>query len=290
MSEGLGLSAMTETPLVIIEGMRPGPATGLPTWSGQGDLQFVLNAHQGDFPRIVLSAGDAKEAFELTMEAFNLADKYQTPVIVLVDKNICEHNQSFAIFDISSFKINRGKFTNEIISNYERYKTEVDGISSRTIPGTGNFFITNSYEHDSMGFNTEKKEEINEQIEKRMTKIKTITNDMPIPQLFGPEDADITLVSWGSNKGSILEALKLFNNVNFIHLTWLSPFPTQSVKERLDKSRHVIDIECNHSGQLANLIREKTGIEISDKLLKFDGRPFFQEEIVNKINSVLKKS
>ena len=289
MSEGFGLSAMTETPVVIVEGMRPGPATGLPTWSSQGDLQFVLNVHQGDFPRIVLAPGDAKEAFELTLTAFNLADKYQTPVVVLVDKNICEHNQSFEIFDISSSEIDRGKFTKELIPNYERYKIEADGISSRTIPGTGNFFITNSYEHDSFGFTTEDENEINTQVEKRMTKLKTIKNDMPLPQLFGPEEADITLVSWGSNKGSILEALKLFNNVNFLHLTWLSPFPNQAVKQRLEKSRHIIDIECNYTGQLANLIREKTGIEISDKLLKFDGRPFFKEEIIDKINSVLKK-
>jgi len=290
MSEGLGLSAMTETPLVVFEGMRPGPATGLPTWSGQGDLQFVLNAHQGNFPRIVLAAGDAKEAFELTMDAFNLADKYQTPVVVLVDKNICEHNQSFQLFDISHYEVSRGKFTKEIVENYERYKNEPDGISNRTAPGTGNFFITNSYEHDSFGFNTEKIEEINEQMEKRMSKLKAIANNMPDPLLFGPEEADITIISWGSNKGSILEALKLFNNVNFIHLTWLSPFPTRKIKEKLEQSRHVIDIECNYSGQLAGLIREKTGIEIIDKLLKFDGRPFFKEEIVDKINSVLKRS
>jgi 2-oxoglutarate/2-oxoacid ferredoxin oxidoreductase subunit alpha len=289
MTEGLGLSAMTETPVVIIEGMRPGPATGLPTWSGQGDLQFILNAHQGDFPRIVLAAGDAKEAFELTMNAFNLADKYQSPVIVLVDKNICEHNQSFPTFDISTFKIDKGKFTKKMIPNYERYKNETDGVSTRTIPGTGNFFITNSYEHDSVGFNTEKVEEIEEQIEKRMKKTKTITNEIPEPEFFGPEDADITLISWGSNKGSILEALKMFNNVNFLHLTWLSPFPVSAIKDRLNRSRHIIDIECNYSGQLAKLIRENTGIEISDKLLKFDGRPFFKEEIVEKINSVLKK-
>jgi len=290
MTEGYGLAGMTETPLVIIEGMRPGPATGLPTWSGQGDLQFILHAHQGDFPRIVLAAGDIKEAFELTMQAFNLADKYQTPVVLLVDKNICEHNQSFPTFDISSYEINRGKLTKELIPNYQRYKKEDDGISQRTIPGTGNFFITNSYEHDSFGFSTEAENEVKDQMEKRMSKLKTIESDMPIPQLFGPEEADITIVSWGSNKGSILEALKLFNNVNFIHLTGLNPFPSDSVKTKLEKARHIIDIECNYTGQLAGLIREKTGIEIKDLFLKFDGRPIFKEEIVDKINSVLKRS
>jgi 2-oxoglutarate ferredoxin oxidoreductase subunit alpha len=289
MTEGFGLAAMTETPLVIIEGMRPGPATGLPTWSGQGDLQFVLNAHQGDFPRIVLAAGDAKEAFELTMQAFNLADKYQTPAVILVDKNICEHSQSFPVFDISNYKLDKGKFLTTLSPDYKRYKNEPDGISERSIPGSGNFFITNSYEHDKEGFNTEAKEEIEKQMKKRMQKLKTLESEMPEPELFGPKEADVTLISFGSNKGSILEALKGFNNVNYLHLTWLSPFPTDKVREILSNARHVIDVETNYSGQLARLIREKTGIEILDKLLKYDGRPFFIEEIENKINQTLKK-
>ncbi|OGH09725.1 MAG: hypothetical protein A2152_03890 [Candidatus Levybacteria bacterium RBG_16_35_6] len=289
MTEGFGLSGMTETPLVIIEGMRPGPATGLPTWSGQGDLQFVLNAHQGDFARIVLAAGDGQEAFELTMEAFNLADKYQTPVVLLVDKNICEHSQSFPLFDISKYSLDKGKITTKLLTDYQRYKDEPDGISQRTIPGTGNFFIANSYEHDSYGFSTEETDEINKQMEKRMRKLKTLESEMPDPTLFGPCDADITLVSFGSNKGSILEALKLFNNVNFLHLTWLNPFPVKRVKEILEKSRYVIDVEANFTGQLANLIKGKTGFEIKDRFLKYDGRPFFKEDLVNKINEVLKK-
>jgi 2-oxoglutarate/2-oxoacid ferredoxin oxidoreductase subunit alpha len=289
MTEGLGLAGMTETPLVIIEGMRPGPATGLPTWSGQGDLQFVLNAHQGDFLRIVLTPGDAKEAFELTRQAFNLADKYQTPVIILIDKNICEHAQSFPVFDISGYKLDKGNFSDSTLSDYKRYKDESDGISKRSIPGVGNYFITNSYEHDEEGFNTEKKEIIEQQMKKRMAKIKTLEQEMPEPSVFGPEDADVTLVSFGSNKGSILEAIKLFNNVNFLHLTWVNPFPSQKVKEILEKAKYVIDIEANFTGQLARLIREKTGIEIADKFLKYDGRPFFPEEIADKINEVLEK-
>ena len=122
-----------------------------------------------------------------------------------------------------------------------------------------------------------------------MDKIETcLKNDMSPPRLYGPKEADITIVSWGSNKGSIIEALKEFNNVNFLHITWMSPFPAYEVKNILEKSRHVIDVECNYSGQLAGLIREKTGIEIKDKLLKYDGRPFFVEEISKKVKDVLK--
>ncbi len=136
MTEGYGLAGMTETPLVIIEGMRGGPATGLPTWSEQGDLRMVLHAHQGDLPRIVLAAGDAKEAFELTAQAFNLADIYQTPVVVLLDKNICDNDQNFQTFDTSSYRIDRGKLINGLDPNYQRYKIESDGISPRACAGS----------------------------------------------------------------------------------------------------------------------------------------------------------
>ncbi len=291
MTEGLGLAGVTETPLVIIDGMRPGPATGLPTWSGQGDLRFVLHASQGDFLKIVLAAGDAEEAFYLCMQAFNLADKYQTPVILLIDKNICEDDQSLSIPDISSYVVDRGKFTTDKNDSYNRYYVEEDGISTRSIPGKGNFFITNSYEHNAAGFDSEEISDITQQMNKRMTKLVTCAKNEDIkPELYGPDVGDITLVSWGSNKGSILEALKKFPNVNFLHITWMNPFPSEVVKNILEKSKHIIDIECNYSASLAGLIKEKTGIEIKDYLLKYDGRPIFPEEIIAKIESVLKQN
>lgn len=289
MTEGVGLAAMTETPLVIVDGSRPGPATGLPTWSEQGDLQFALHAAHGDFPRIVLSAGDSREAFYLTMEAFNLAEKYQTPVIVLIDKNICENDQSFPLFDLSTLKIERGKLVKEKLAEYKRFALEEDGISPRTIPSLGNFFIANSYEHDELGYTTEEKEKRNAQMRKRMAKIRTCAlKDMPEPDLFGPKRGDLTIVSWGSNKGAILQALKKFPNVNFLHLTWLSPFPEAAVRNILAESPYIVDIECNYTGQLAALIRERTGIEITEKMLKCDGRPFYPEEIEEKIGSILR--
>lgn len=288
MAEGLSLAGITETPLVAILGMRAGPATGLPTWSEQGDLQFALHVGHGDFPRIVLSAGDAREVFDLTAQALNLADKYQTPVILLVDKNICENDQSFPSFDVSALKIERGKLITEKVTDYQRYKLEEDGISPRTIPGSGNFFIANSEEHNLLGYSSEEIESRNIQMKKRMSKLKTCAEvDMPSPDLFGPQVADITLVSWGSNKGVILQALKNFPNVNFLYLSWLNPFPEEAVRNILSQANYIIDIECTYSGQMANLIREKVGIEIMDKMLKFDGRPFYPEEIVEKIKSVL---
>lgn len=290
MVEGYGLAGITEIPIVIIEGMRPGPATGLPTWTEQGDLQFILHAHQGDFPRIVLAPGDAKEALELTMQAFNLADKYQTPVVVIVDKTICENEQSFLPFDLSSYQINRGKITQDPIPDYKRYSQSEDGVSLRALPGSGNFFITNSDEHDEIGLSSEDAENRVKQMQKRMLKLTTAEKeDMAPPQLFGPNEADVTLVSWGSNKGSIIEALKQFDNVNFLHITWMNPFPTAQVVDILSKAKHLIGIECNYTAQFLSLIREKTGIEIADKMLKYDGRPFYPEEIADKIKSVLTK-
>lgn len=290
MSEGYGLAGMTETPIVIVEGMRPGPATGLPTWSGQGDLQFILHAHQGDFPRIVLAAGDIKEAFYLTTKAFNLAEKYQTPVVVLVDKNICDGDMSYPLFDVSGYKIDRGKFTKEKKGNFPRYGESDDGISFRSFPGTGNFFIANSDEHDEGGFSTEEIEIAIKMQEKRMGKLATCEKeDMETPQLFGPENADVTIVSWGSNKGSILTALKDFSNINFLHIVWMSPFPTEAVRSVLTRAKYLIDLEANVTGQLSQVIAEKTGIIIADKFLKYDGRPFFPEEIADKLNVVIKK-
>ncbi len=292
MTEGFGLAGMTETPLVIVEGMRPGPATGLPTWSAQGDLKFVLNAHQGSFPRIVLSAGDIKEAFFMTMKAFNLAEKYQTPVVLLVDKNICDGDASYPFFDISGYKIERGKIKGSSGDEeiYSRYTLNSDGISERTFPGGGVFFIANSDEHDQEGFSSEESEVVVKMQEKRMKKLEVCQKeDMEDPKLYGSEEADLTIVSWGSNKGSIIEAIEGFSNVNFLYLNWMNPFPASRVREILAKSKYIVDVECNYEGQLADLIAEKTGILISDRFLKYDGRPFFVEEIIEKINQVLKR-
>lgn len=266
MTEGLGLAGMTETPLVIIEGMRAGPATGLPTWSEQGDLQFVLHASHGEFPRIVLAPGDVTEAFYLTRLALNLAEKYRTPVIVLVDKNLCESDQS-VLLDLSK---------------------DVWEVGKRRCPGTGEYFIANSDEHTEVGYSSDDSANRVKQMEQRMNKLSICEKeDLPAPELYGPEAAKTTIVSWGSNKGAILEALKSLPETNFLHLTWLSPFPIEAVKKILSSANRIVDVEANYSGQLANLIREKTGIEITERLLKYDGRPIYPAEIVRKCSGNL---
>lgn len=288
MSEAYGLAGITETPLVIIEGMRGGPATGLPTWNEQGDLRFVLHAHQSDFPRIVLAAGDAQEMFNLTAAAFNLADKYQTTVLILTDKNIVENYQTYLSFD-STFEIDRGKFLTQKTEDYQRYALSEDGVSVRSIPGVGNHFVANSDEHDFTGYSSEDIKVRNEQMSKRMKKLETCAQqDMQAPILFGPQEADVTIISWGSNKGSILQALKHVRNVNYLHVTWMSPFPTQQVKTVLSKAKYILNIECNYTAQFGGLLKEKTCIEPHENFLKYDGRPFFVEEIVEKLQEILK--
>ncbi len=288
MSEALGLSTMTETPLVIVEGMRGAPATGLPTWSEQGDLRFVLHAHQGDIPRIVLTPADAEEAYYATRSALNLAAKYQCPVIVVVDKNICDHSQTLSPFKTDDFKIDNGQVVSQVEEGYERYKLTPNGISPRSFAGSGNFFVTNSDEHDSIGFSSEEIKDRNEQQNKRLQKIYSYEEqDSSKPILHGTADAEITLVGWGSTKGAILDALENFPNVNFLQITQVAPFPVKVVTNILGKAKHIINIENNSTAQMAGLIREKTGLNITDMYLKNDGRPFFPEDIITKINSVL---
>lgn len=290
MTEGYGLAGITETPIVIIDAMRGGPATGIPTWSEQSDLRMVLSAHQGDFPRIVLAAGDAQEAFHLTMKAFNLAEKYQTPVVILVDKLNGENDQSYIPFKYDEYQIDRGKYSTEKNENYLRYKLSEDGISARSPMGVGNFFIANSDEHDEQGLSNEEIENRNLQMKKRMKKLDVCSEcDMIDPVLYGPDEADVTLISWGSNKGAILEALKVLPNVNYFHIQMINPFPTKQVAERLRKSKYLINVEQNFTAHMGALIREKTGIEILDNLLKYDGRQIYPEEVVEKVKKVLNK-
>lgn len=255
MTEGIGLSAVAEIPLVIVLGMRPGPATGMPTWSGQGDLLFSINASQDEFPRIILTPGDTNEAFTLTALAQNLAEKYRLPVIILTDKNLSESYYT-------------GEFLPEKKSII-RYPFEPKFV--------------NSYEHDEAGFSTEDSQERIKQVNNRLAKSAKILADpdLPQPQLFGPEDVKTTLISWGSTKGPISEAIKDLPQVNHLHFSCVWPFPREAFLKLIKSGNKLICVENNSTGQLAKLIAQETGILINNKLLKYDGRPFYPEEIID---------
>jgi 2-oxoglutarate/2-oxoacid ferredoxin oxidoreductase subunit alpha len=295
MSEALGLVSLTETPLVMVNVQRAGPATGIPTWTEQGDLQFMLHAAPGDFPRIVIAPGDAQEAFDLAWQALNLAEIYQLPVIILSDKLIGEGNTTVKRFKTNNVKINRGKLLTQAQLNktkkYLRYKLTADGVSPRALPGMKKgLFIANSDEHDEYGFSWESSDNRIKQVDKRNQKLKTFAKLMPDPLVYGNPKAKKTVVFWGSNKGAILDSyVQLPDNIKkrmkIMQLQYMWPFPKKFVSRILEGSKDVLLIENNSNGQLGNLIAQETGIQIENKLLKYDGRPFYREEII----SALKK-
>jgi 2-oxoglutarate ferredoxin oxidoreductase subunit alpha len=287
MTEAVGLAGITETPLVIIEGMRGGPSTGMPTWTEQPDLRFVLHGNHGEIPKIVLTASDPEDLYKIVFDAFNLADKYQTPVIVMIDKQICESHFCIEPFK-NPGKIERGQYTEKSIVNYNRFTFEQNGISLRAPAGSENHVLANSDEHTEDGYTSEDAMVRDKMMSKRMIKMDTCRKeDMKGPVWYGPSDAKLTIVAWGSTKGAILEAMKELPGVNLLHFSWMSPFPSEEAKIELAKARKLLNIEGNYSAQFGGLLAEMTGIRIEDNLLKTDGRPFFPEELISEINKRL---
>lgn len=295
--EGLSLAGMIEVPLVIDMGMRVGPATGMPTYTEQGELLFVTFAGHGDFPRIVLAPGDAEEAYSLTRLAFEMADKYQIPVFVLTDKYLNESQWSLPVSVLEKpAPIDRGKLvmgdTGKADGEFQRYDTTVaDGVSPRSVPGTKNgVYYANSYEHDGTGHMTDTAEGRVIMSDKRLRKAEAMKHDIPVPPVFGDLDADVTLVCWGSTKGAVLTAMEMLRadgkKVSVLYMNWLFPFPSTEVASVLSRAKRVIDIEQNATAQLATLIRMSTGLEIKEKILKYDGRPLLPEEVIERIGDI----
>lgn len=290
MTETLGLIGLTETPLVMVNVQRPGPATGLPTWTEQADLQFVRHAAQGDFPRIIMAPGDASEAYQMGYQALNWADMYQLAVIILSDKLIGEGNSTVKRFNSQGVKINRGKILTQAqlvkMKQYLRYKVTPDGVSPRSLPGMNNgLFIANSDEHDGYGFSEEGSQNRMEQVDKRYRKLEEFKKIMPKPLVYGNAKAKKTVVFWGSNKGVILDSYaalpdKIKAKIRILQYQYLWPFDGDFSKRILGSSKKILLIENNSNGQLGNLIAQETGIVIENKLLKYDGRPFFREDII----------
>lgn len=289
MNEAISLSGVTETPIVVVLGQRPGPATGLPTWTEQAELQYAIRAGHGEFPKIVLAAGDIEEAYVLAAEALNLADIYQCPVVLLTDKYMAESYKSIELAKLKAHDtpIDRGRLELKQHEGemrvFERYADSPDGISTRIIPGQkGSYFQANSYEHVADGHTTEDAKERIIQVDKRGRKMITYLNTFfKGPQLYGPEKAAITFIGWGGVRGPILEALKeVGDRVNYLHFTHMWPMDQVKIAEVLRKHERLVLVENNSTGQFGQLIRQETGISVYQKLLKYDGRPFYPEEIV----------
>ena len=298
MVEGFGLAAMTETPLVVVEAQRPGPATGMATHSGQADLRFVLHAGTDEFPRIVIAPGDINECFYETIKAFNLAEKYQTPVMILTDKYLGESYWSNEEFDTQGITIDRGLLLSdedmENAADYRRYRITDTGVSPRTVPGVKNgMHVASSYEHDEKGMEREEEPIRVAMHNKRFRKLEFIEQEIEQPHIIGHENAQVTITGWGSTKGPIKEAMRILEQQgiksNYLQILYLSPFPSETVKEILSKSKITVDIENNKTGQLAGLIKEHTGLDVDYKILKFDGRAFAPEDLAKAIKDIVEK-
>ncbi len=296
MVEALGMAAMTETPLVLVEGMRGGPSTGLPTWTEQGDLLFVRHASQGDFPRVVLTPGDVDECFWAATEAFNLAEQYQIPVIILIDKYLAESHGTLPGFDTKKVRILRGEYYNERNIRADepapRYAVTPSGVSPRLVPGLSKaVFDVASDEHDQYGGINEDIDNRIAQMNKRMTKLHELQSVLATPKLYGPEKADITLIAWGSTKGPVLDALNMLHHqgilANFLHLTHMHPFPTDHVKQILQKAKHTMFIEGNYSGQGEAILRQETLAAPDFRYRRFDGRPFYAKDIAEQVRHAI---
>ena len=282
MVEGIGLAGITETPVVIIDGQRPGPAVGLPTRTEQGDLQFVLHAHHGDFPRAVLAPATIEDAFWVTVKAFNWAERYQLPVIILTDQHLASSYATVDGLDLSQVIIDRGMLfseTDDDSFDYMRHRVTKSGISPRAFPGLGKALVlTDCDEHDEEGHLTEDAEQRTAQVRKRLRKSLALEKEIAIPQRYGARGAEVTLIGWGSTYGAIHEAVDMLRkegaSVNLLHLSELWPFPTKAVADILSRASNSYSIENNATGQLARLIKAETGYSVGGRILKFDGRPF----------------
>ena len=288
MVEGLSLAGMVESPLVIHLGQRPGPATGLPTRTEQGDLLFALFAGHGEFPRIILAPGTIEDCFYLTQMAFNLADKYQVPVFVLTDQFLLESH-----YNLPNLDAGRTPFRNHVVEtdrHYKRYAFTESGISPRGIPGLGEgLVVLDSDEHGDEGHITEDLELRMKMVQKRLRKVERIQEEILPPERIGAEDPRTLLIGWGSTYHAIREAVERLGreDVAFLHLKQVYPLhPT--VLRSLEEARRTIFIENNGTGQLSQLIRLQIGYKADHQILKFNGLPFSVEELEAQLKSILR--
>jgi 2-oxoglutarate/2-oxoacid ferredoxin oxidoreductase subunit alpha len=308
MTEAIGMAGIIETPVVVVNVQRAGPSTGVPTKTEQGDLNQAFGASQGDFPRIIMAPISIPDCFTTPALAFDLAERYQCPVIILSDLLMGEGNETVdpALLDVD-FERDRGELITAASATgagdldgepYLRYKVTESGISPRAVPGTpGHLFVAATDEHDEDGVllsdvytDTVRRKKM---VDKRARKMAAALAHLPAPTLAGPEDADVTLVGWGSTWGVITEAIERLNregvSANHLQIKFLVPFHAAEVGRLLDRSRRIIVVENNHSGQFARHLRAETGIAAHGHIRKYDGEPFEPHHVVAGVREILER-
>jgi len=290
MVEGVSLAGMTETPVVIVVGQRPAPATGLPTRTEQADLDFVLHAGHGEFPRAVFAPGGVEECFHLARRAFFLAEQYQTPVFMLTDQFLADSYRAVVPFNVEGLDwVKPGADPDSIKAPYRRHAMTESGVSPRLLPGLSkNLVVTDSDEHTEDGHITEDLVTRKRMVEKRLKKLEGMRHEVVPPEFEGEEHPELLLISWGSTRGSVREAAAALRangvDVATLHFSQVWPLAPEQFVERLKSAGSVICIEGNASGQLARLIRRETGFEIEEKVSRYDGLPITPEYILQELS------
>lgn len=303
MVEGIGLAGMTEVPVVVVDAQRGGPSTGLPTRTEQSDLLFAINASHGEFPKIVLAPGTVEQCYEAGVRAHNLAAKYQCPVIILTDLLMADHLKDSKQSSFPQVKVDYGKLLSKadldkLEEPYLRYKFTEDGVSPRALPGhPKSVYAPATDEHDETGHITEDIGNRIRMMDKRMKKMETALQDIKGPEFYGPENADLTIVVWGSTYGAAVEAVELFNRdeankqkINVLQFTEVWPFPVKLTEEAWKKIKYPISIEQNYTSQFTKLLKSETGLEVKKRINKYDGRQITPEEIVREVKKVLSEA
>ncbi|MFB6191888.1 MAG: 2-oxoacid:acceptor oxidoreductase subunit alpha [Haloarculaceae archaeon] len=300
MTETFGLIATSETPLVICDVMRSGPSTGMPTKQEQGDLNMTLYGGHGEVPRFVVAPTTIAECFHKTIEAFNLAEKYGTPVYLVSDLSLAVTEQTFEPdeFDMDAVEIDRGKvvgegeieeWTNDA-GQFKPHALTDDGVSPRAFPGTeGGAHMSTGLEHDELGRRTEDTEMRVEQVDKRQRKVETAREREDwAPREFGDPDADTLIVSWGSNEGAMREAIDLLaeddRSVRFLSCPYL--FPRADLSEAVEAAEETIVVECNATGQFADLIEHDTLTRV-ERVNKYNGVRYKADELAEEVRDLL---
>ena len=302
MVEAIGLAGMTEVPVVIVNAMRGGPSTGLPTRTEQPDLLFAVYSSHGEFPKVVLTPGTIEECYEAGYRAHNFAEKYQVPVIILTDLQLAEQvrdtDPNFYALPI----VDRGKLLSKadidkLETQYLRYEFSEDGVSPRGLQGhPKTVYAPATDEHDETGHITEDAANRIKMMDKRMQKLETARKEIKGPKLFGPENADLTLIVWGSTVGAAREAVQLFNEdesnkekINLLHFSEVWPFPVEATTEALKKVKYTVCVEQNYTNQFAKLLLTETGYSVNKKINRYDGRPITPEDLKVEAKNILKE-
>ena len=287
MTEALSLAGQGELPMVIVEVQRPGPGTGVPTYTMQGDLDFVVHAGHGEFTRVVLAPGDSEEAFYTTGIAMNLAWKFQIPVFVLSDKHLSESMFSFEA-DLDRVGLEKTLLWNNE-GEYKRYADKENGISPLAFPGNHSAIVkATSYEHDENGITTEEPEAISRMQSKRLHKRKALEDELKkyeTVKVYGNADSTTVLLCWGSTKGACMEVAQTLD-LRVVQPILMEPFPVDELKKALSGADTIIDIEVNATGQLSKLIAGY-GFSVDEMILRFDGRPFTVDVLLDKVKEVI---